>query len=625
MVIIQQLSALMASQIAAGEVVDRPASVVKELVENSLDAGATEITIDIAQGGAQCIRIIDNGHGIAKDQLVLALSRHATSKIRAIEDLSAVCSFGFRGEALASIAAVSRLTLTSRAQDADAAWQIQAMDVTDHVDIRQANRPMGTTIEIYDLFYNTPARKKFLKSERSEFSQIDVVVKQFALVRPQVHFVLKHQNKVIRDIPASASIAESQSRIKQCMGQSFHAHSMYMQHDHAAVKMEAWLAKPMYHRGQRDHQMIFVNQRAIRDMALSQAMRRAYQDVMPPGRFPGFLLFLTIDPACLDVNIHPQKQEIKLQHGQDVSRALFYAVREALAKQDRRTPVAAMGQDHVRQGSSHVNTETVSTVLSSVNTATSAVQPSPIGLALIDRFQANTPRDHKTSAPLHHTMQQTLAQAVPKSDEATCAPTTTDTAVTSMPPLGYAVGQIHHIYVVAQNQEGMVLIDMHAAHERIVYETMKTQYAAKGIESQTLLLPVTIDLDDAALTCLEQQHVVLGRLGIDCAQIGDGRAKVRAIPAMLSKSAPGALVSDVLAELTRQDPSHSIDTQLNALLATMSCHQAVRANRQLSLVEMNSLLRQMERTDFYGSCNHGRPTFRVLPIKELDSWFSRGQ
>lgn len=572
MSVIKQLSSFVASQIAAGEVVERPASLVKELIENSIDAKAKNVKITIENAGATRISITDDGSGIAKDDLVLALSRHATSKIDSINDLSAIYSFGFRGEALASAAAVSRLTLSSKAEGADSAWQISTLDVNQQKSLKSIRHNQGTTIDVYDLFFNTPARKLFLKSERTEFSYIEDIFKAFAIIRPDISFELIHNNKVVKKLATVGEFKELEPRLKALISTNFTNGITYSEFSGG----QAWFAHPSYSRNNSDQQWLFVNQRLIKDAGLAHAVKRAYQDVMMVGRQPAFILSLTIEPDLIDVNIHPSKKEIKFVNKEEVYKSVFYAARAALL--EATTPKAAV-----------VNEIKI---------------PEPI-------FE---PKAFEFKKPVNNTVINTpteVVTAVPK-------PIT-------KPVLGYAIAQIKGAFIISETEAGIVLVDMHAAHERIRLEQLKKQYKSQGVVKQKLIQPISLEVKPEALDVIEKKSGLINQFGFEIEQASDSSVFVRAIPALLKNGCPETLLLNFLDELIAKDPSSSIEQQVNKILATIGCHSAIRANRSLSIPEMNSLLRQMEQTEFAEACNHGRPTYKKISSAELDALFARGK
>lgn len=588
---IKQLSSFAASQIAAGEVVERPASLVKELIENSLDAGAKNIKLIVERAGSQRISVIDDGHGIGKDYLKLALARHATSKIESVADLASIYSFGFRGEALASAAAISRLTLTSKAQDAEQAWQLSTLDITESAPIKQANHPVGTTIDIYDLFFNTPARKLFLKSERTEFSYIEEVFKAFAIIRPDVSFELQHNQKVIKKLPAIGSFSEISPRLKQLLGSQFAEGISYLKFELG----EAWLAHPSYTRSSTDCQWLFVNNRLVKDPGLAHAVKRAYQDVLMSGRYPAFIISLSLDPDLIDVNIHPNKRAIKFANKEQVYKAVFYAASKAIAAATSVNSPEPVLETNIAEPTSQ------------------AALRKPTLVTAEDPFQIKPAQ--------FQGINQQATNFVPKTNFSF---ENLDVAPLKEPPLGFAIAQIKGIFIISETNDGINIIDMHAAHERIVYQKLKQQYQASGIVQQKLIQGITIALKPEELELVEQKEAIIKQFGFTVEIISDTQVILLAMPALLDKAKPSDIFEQFISELVNQDPGSSISEQVNHILATIGCHAAIRANRALSLAEMNALLRQMEQTDYAQACNHGRPTIKKITLKELDAMFSRG-
>lgn len=607
------LSQRLANQIAAGEVVERPASVVKELLENCLDAGADRVEIDIEQGGTRLIRIRDNGSGIDRDDLALALSRHATSKIANLDDLENIASLGFRGEALASICSVSRLELVSRAAGAvdETAWRVEAEGQEMAAAITPAAHPQGTTVEVRDLFFNTPARKKFLRTEKTEFERIDDVVKRLALSRFDVSFMLRHNQRAVHHLQTARSMAEMQRRVALVCGPAFVENSLHVDVEAAGLRLWGWVSLPTFSRSQADLQYFYVNGRIIRDKLVSHAVKQAYQDVLFHGRHPAFVLYLELQPALVDVNVHPTKHEVRFRDSRLVHDFLFRALHRALAEQrpqDRlgagessglttpdaeqwvpRAPV--FGVDPGVQNPMRFGVSEAGTVASQVWFTGSS------GTAAVNARQVSD--------------QLAVYAALQKDDD--------------VPPLGYAIAQLHGIYILAQNRQGLIIVDMHAAHERITYEHMKAAVQQEGIRAQPLLVPLSIAVSQAEADCAEQQAESLLALGIVVERVAAESIVVRQVPTILAGANIEQLVRDVLADVLEHGSSERIRNHQDELLATMACHGSVRANRQLSLAEMNALLRDMERTERSGQCNHGRPTWVLQSLDQLDKLFLRGQ
>ncbi|MDR3392556.1 MAG: DNA mismatch repair endonuclease MutL [Sulfuriferula sp.] len=602
---IQLLPDLLISQIAAGEVVERPASALKELLENSLDAGATEIRIHLELGGTQLIRVADNGVGIDQAQLELALTRHATSKIASLEDLECVASLGFRGEALASIASVARVRLASRTPASQHAFEIRA-DGTAPGESQPTALAAGTTIEVRDMFFNTPARRKFLKSAATEYAHCDETFRRVALARPDVAFSLHHNDRAQQHLRAH-SAAE---RIAALLGEDFTHAAVEIAEIAAGLSLHGMSALPAYSRASRDAQYIFVNGRFVRDKLLAHALRQAYSDVLHNDRHPAYCLFLTLDPATVDVNVHPAKTEVRFRDGRAVHQFLYHAINKALAGRAGDNPAAHAQLDStVAYTAQPFNTSAYSSPAQPAVAARPGYSPHyqtamPLGVAQPAGFYDLMTRDIPSASPIT---------------------SATEVAGTQSHPLGYAVGQIHGVYVLAQNQAGLVLVDMHAAHERIMYEKLKTALDHKTIASQPLLIPVAINADALDVAAAAEHADTLAAMGFEIAPLSPTSLAIRAVPQLLQHVDPDQLARDLLRELRESGASRVLTEQRNALLGTLACHSAVRANRQLSITEMNALLRDMEITERANQCNHGRPTWFQISLAELDKMFMRGK
>jgi DNA mismatch repair protein MutL len=602
---IRALPTQLVNQIAAGEVVERPASVVKELVENSLDAGARRIQIDVERGGIKLIRISDDGVGIEKDELALALSRHATSKLQALEDLERIASMGFRGEALPAIASVSRLTLASHARDAQQAWELDG----DGDDVRPAALSRGTVVSVRDLFYNTPARRKFLRKDKTEFGHLEQVVKRLALVRPDVAFILMHNGREVFAARQAGDRESHERRLADLLGAAFLQQALYFEHAAAGLTLRGWVARPAFSRSQADMQHFYVNRRMVRDKLVTHAVRQAFQDVLYHGRHPAYVLFLDLDPALVDVNVHPTKHEVRFREGRLVHDFLFRTLNQVLAEP------AGEGL----QGSAAAPESAAGGHIPAADGDRPATQPSawqpqqsrmPLGVG--ERREAYRAAQ-AWQAPR-------AAAGMPERAEHAQTPEPTD-----IHPLGFAIAQLHGVYVLAQNERGLVLVDMHAAHERITYEAFKHARAGEGIKSQPLLVPVSVAVSRREADMAEQHGAVFAELGMEVDRLGDQSLVVRALPALLRQADAERLLRDVLADLVVHGSSQRILEQINEVLATMACHGSVRANRRLGIEEMNALLRDIERTERSGQCNHGRPTWTQLDMQALDKLFLRGR
>ncbi|WP_286237022.1 DNA mismatch repair endonuclease MutL [Neptuniibacter halophilus] len=619
---IHLLSPRLANQIAAGEVVERPASVIKEILENSLDAGSTKIDVDVEQGGVKLMRIRDNGSGIDKEDLPLALSRHATSKIRALEDLEAVGSLGFRGEALASISSVSRLTLTSRQADQESAWQVLTEGRDMEAQLQPAAHPEGTTVEVKDLFFNTPARRKFLKTEKTEFRHLDEVVKRLALSRFDVAFQLRHNGKVIHQLRQADSELERERRVASICSSAFidNALKADVVAEASGLRLWGWVGLPTFSRSQPDLQYFFVNGRMIRDKVVTHAVRQAYADVLYHGRHPAYVLYLELDPALVDVNVHPTKHEVRFRESRLVHDFLFRTLHRLIADmrpQDQLTEVAQSEgapvmarpeqpqQQHYEQSRMAFRPGSGSQY-SAPSTGSGYVAPSAPGAGQV-REQIGA------YAALHPAEPAPSGMPAAEPEREQC------------PPMGYAIAQLHGIYILAENEQGLIVVDMHAAHERIVYERMKQSYEQDVVRSQPLLVPLSLAVSQREADCAEEQAATFGRLGFELARMGEETLVVRQVPVSLAKGNVEQLIRDVLSDMLVYGESKRIEQHINELLATMACHGAVRANRQLTVPEMNALLRDMEQTERSGQCNHGRPTWSQMTLVDLDKLFMRGQ
>jgi DNA mismatch repair protein MutL len=589
---IRVLSEQLIHQIAAGEVVERPASVVKELLENSLDAGATAVEIEIEGGGASLVRVRDDGAGIPADELVLALTRHATSKIGRVEDLEAVRTLGFRGEALPSIASVSRMRMISRPADAPVAAAVGVADGEVSQPSPQPHPP-GTTVEVRDLFFNVPARRKFLRAERTELSQIERLIERLALARFDVGFRLSSARRTLADYPPAPDERSRDARVAAVLGDEFIRHAFRLDHEGAGMRLHGWFCLPTYARSQADQQHFFLNGRPLRDRLAASAVRLAYRDVLYHGRHPAYALYLEMEPARVDVNAHPQKLEVRFREPGLVHDFIFRTLERALAETRpaeaaasaipaaRFTPGPALADGPQRTSALDLYGALSGGVRDDASRATAAALAAPVGVA------AELP-----SAAEH--------------------------------PLGYAIAQLHGIYILAQAQGGLVLVDMHAAHERTTYERLKTALGAQRIASQPLLVPVPLAVSVAEADEAEASVALFDEVGIELSRSGPTQLLVRALPALLGSAEPAGLVRDLLADL-REQGGGGARHALERALGTMACHQAVRANRRLSVPEMNALLREMETTLRADQCVHGRPTWSFVSLDDLDRLFMRGR
>ncbi|MFZ2404156.1 MAG: DNA mismatch repair endonuclease MutL [Methylobacter sp.] len=609
---IHSLPTQLVNQIAAGEVVERPSSVVKELVENCFDAGASQVTIEIEQGGARLIKIRDNGCGIVKEDLPLALSRHATSKIASLKDLEQVVSMGFRGEALPSISSVSRLTLISRISDADCAWKVVADGTEQDFDPQPDPHPQGTTVDVRDLFYNTPARRKFLKTEKTEFSHIETLIQRMALSRFDIGFILSHNQKEILNLKPAATDREQEQRIAGICGSAFIENSIKIDFAASGLQLTGWVGLPTFSRSQQDMQFFYVNGRLVKDKLVSHAVKQAYQDVLFHGRHPVFVLYLTLDPALVDVNAHPAKLEVRFREGRLVHDFLFSALHRSLAD--------------LRPGHS-VNTVDLSDAKpSSEGEGVQALNSTVSGYSVTQQSKSsfdNKPTyrpPQQASLPLHvEEAIQAYASLYPKS-EPIAQPVQPEAR-----PLGHAIAHLHNIYILSETPNGIILVDAHAAHERVTYERLKQQYQNGAVPSQPLLLPIKIKVSTAEADLAEQEHEFFNTLGFEINRSGPETITLRSIPVLLGNTDMEILVRDVLADIAEHGMSQRIQERSNEILATVACHSSVRAHRRLTIDEMNALLRDMEQTERIGQCNHGRPTWVELSTNDLDKFFLRGQ
>jgi DNA mismatch repair protein MutL len=576
---IRVLPDLLINQIAAGEVVDRPASALKELLENSLDAGAGEISVQLQHGGIKLLTVSDNGSGIAREDLALALARHATSKIATLDDLERVASLGFRGEALASIAAVSRLALASRKAEDKHAWKIEsAGGATAPVEPAALGR--GSSVEVHDLYFNTPARRKFLKTEATEFAHCEEVFKRAALSRADVGFTLQHNSRAQWRLAAQ----DAQNRIRAVLGDDFAAASVMVDEQSAALRLWGMAGLPAYSRGTRDAQYFFVNRRFVRDKLVTHALREAYHDILHHERHPAFVLFLEIDSAAVDVNVHPTKIEVRFRDARAVHQFIYHALNKALS-----APV--MEHDAARAAPSNPFVASAYAAQAGINLG--VAQPA----AFYETLFANPAQ---ARAPLNDAQQE-------------------------IPPLGFALAQLQGIYILAQNDKGLVIVDMHAAHERVMYEKLKNALDSGTTATQPLLIPVTFNADKLDVATAEEHGALLRELGFEIAPVGPNALAVRAVPAMLKDADAAHLARAVLKDIREFGASRALSERRNELLATLACHGAVRARRMLSVGEMNALLREMEATERASQCNHGRPTWYQFSIADLDKMFMRGQ
>lgn len=663
---IHALDPALANQIAAGEVIERPSSVVKELLENSIDAGSTELIIRVEQGGSTLIEIIDNGRGIHADDLPLAVMRHATSKIKTSEDLHAIVSLGFRGEALASIAAVSRLTLTSSRDDSGVGYQVEVNGTAfDHQEIQPVAAQQGTHIRVQDLFFNVPARRKFLKKPTTEFGHIEEIVRRLALTHFDIRFVLEHNGNIRLNLPVADSGELRFQRVQQLLGRPFTENAYWIDADSINMRLSGWLGHPSDARGQSDLQYVYVNGRIVKDKTISHALRMAYDGILHGHQHAAYLLFLEVDPENIDVNVHPTKHEIRFLNQREVHEFVRHFAKETLSQfqtasadladamklsvQNAETGSLIAQPRYQEQFQLHKNNQTAS-LLTNQNLIHQQVEgqetyqsASPNADVLLTDFSSSQPQSiqyratsssassYQGSAQLNNALKTYLSplktnQNIDQSETDHLEQNSTYVNKVDEFPLGIAIAQLHGIYILAQNTEGLIIVDMHAAHERILLQQMKQAWDTPDFWiSQQLLIPKIISITRMQATRIEDLKPQLERLGLDIDQYGDEQVIVRGVPAILVKANLNALIAELLNDLDPNDQAQALQQKRDQILAGMACHGAVRAHRLLGLSEMNALLRQMEQTEFASQCNHGRPTWRAFPLSQLDKLFARGE
>jgi len=597
---IRPLPDTLVNQIAAGEVVERPASVVKELVENALDAGARRVDIDLEEGGIRLVRVRDDGAGIPADELPLAVQRHATSKIASLDDLEGVATLGFRGEALPSIASVSRFLIASRRED-DAHGAALAVDGGRLADVAPRQHPRGTTVEVRELFYNVPARRKFLRAERTELGHIEDWLRSLALARPDVELRVSHNGKATRrwkgeggsllDNGRFEDAALSDARLRETLGEAFAANALRVDHAGAGLRLHGWIARPAYNRASADQQYLYVNGRPVRDRSVAHAVKQAYADVLFHGRQPAYVLFLELDPRRVDANVHPAKHEVRFRDARLVHDFTYRTLHEALSETRAGTVGTMDTMGAAPPLPSHVGADT---------SASFPTRP-------LDLQVAETPAAYPS---------------LYGRDDAAAGPSQSRGEI---PPLGFAIAQLHGIHILAENADGLVVVDMHAAHERIGYEKLKAAHDGEGLHTQPLLVPATLAVSEREAEVAEREAATLAALGFEVTRAGPQSLLLRSVPALLAHGDIEALLRDVLADLREHGQTRRVAATRDELLATMACHGAVRANRRLTLPEMNALLREMEATERSGQCNHGRPTWARFSLAEIDRWFLRGR
>ncbi len=608
---IERLSPQLANQIAAGEVIERPASIVKELLENSLDAGCKQIDIDIEKGGTQRIRVRDDGHGIEKEDLILALDRHATSKIRDLNDLTQIKTLGFRGEALASISSVSRLYLGSSVDKTNQGWQI-AVDYQNEPKLMPIAHHQGTTVDVHDLFFNTPARRKFLRKEHTEFSHIEELVKRLSLSHFSIGFTLQHNKRVVQKLRPALDKPKQEERIATLCGAVFIENAIYIDMEHSNLHLWGWISLPTFSRSQTDLQYFYVNNRIVKDRLINHAVKQAYHDVLYHGRHPAFILFLDLEPQAVDVNAHPAKYEVRFRESRFVYDFVKQCLQKALASTtpvtDELIPLASL--QSLANGDEITAKQPIDDTIH---------QPIPVPLKSSSIPYTPTPaislaiNEATTSSPTHE------INAIPLGFPEQLA------HLEKSPPLGFALAQLHGIYILAENKLGLVLIDIHAAHERLLYERLKYEIANSGISTQNLLIPISLNLSNKEAEILEEYHQLFTQFGFELQQLGLETLLIRQIPSLLATIDIKQFIHDVLSDLITYESSQRFAEKTNELLSSIACHSAIRANRHMTLPEMNQLLRDMEKTERSNQCNHGRPTWKQLSLSEIDRLFLRGR
>ncbi|MDX8380343.1 MAG: DNA mismatch repair endonuclease MutL [Gallionella sp.] len=639
--IIRVLPELLINQIAAGEVIERPAAALKELLENSLDAGATDITVQLDQGGIKLLRLRDNGRGIPRDQLSLALMRHATNKIASLDDLQNVGSMGFRGEALASIAAVSQLTLSSRTSDDTHGWRVEALNGLVS-ETAPANQAVGTTVEIRELYFNTPARRKFLKKDATEFAHCEEAFKRIALSRPDVGFALQHNGRIIWQLAAPARLLEGEAswsqdaaikRVSALLGQEFGNAAVAVSRSVAPLSLYGLAALPAYSRSTREAQYFFVNGRFVRDKVASHALRQAYQDILHHQRHAAFVLFLDMPPDQVDVNVHPAKSEVRFRESQGIHQFIFHTLHQALATPERSFDSA----DNLNTANEPASNHTRLTNERAENSKPffPTHRQLPLSAAQLNASYQVWDAQTQESASTNETLSAQSGTSEARVDNDYSASRAENEIVArstghahpypEAPPLGFALAQLSGIYILAQNTQGLIVVDMHAAHERIVYEKLKAAMDTEKIATQPLLIPVCFQVEALDVATVEAEQDALHKIGFDIAPLSPTTLAIRAMPVLLKQSEAEAAAREVLNELREYGASRVLTERRNKLLNSLACHGAVRANRILSVSEMNALLREMEQTQRADQCNHGRPTWFQLSLKELDKMFMRGQ
>ena len=617
---IQQLPDHLINQIAAGEVIDRPSSIVKELLENSIDAGATQIDIELENGGVRLIKIRDDGSGIVADEMTLALSRHATSKISSLDDLTDVRTMGFRGEALSSIAAVSRLTLTSRTEGAEHGLELHFDSTTGKTTQKPASHQRGTTVRVADLFFNVPARRKFLRTDKTELNHIETAVRRIAMGAWHVGFSLSHNQRQLLNWPAVSSDADAKleqleqtgtQRLQGVLGREFMQNALYFYREADDLCLHGWLAQPTFSRSQADMQYFYVNSRMIRDKTIAHAVKQAYSDLMYHGRQPAYVIYLDMNPREVDVNVHPGKLEVRFRDSRKLHGFVSASVRDALAAVSAGDSIDA--PPAVRE-----------TALAGAESSTAA-STSQRGSTQQSAGYTQFRQQHNLALPVkeHGEIYRDLVGVESSVDESAGPGEVSDQQ--EIPPLGFAVAHLHGAFVLSQSRDGLVMVDAHAAHERITYERLKKQYEQGGVRSQPLLIPLSVHVSKQEAELADKHSSILNDVGMQVDNRGPAQLLIRAIPVELQSADAEQLLRDVLSDITEHGTSQRLLEEINKLLSSMACHGSVRANRKLTIMEMNALLRSMENTPNSGQCNHGRPTWVELSVKQLDDFFLRGR
>lgn len=601
---IRQLDDRLINQIAAGEVIERPASLLKELLENSVDAGATRISIQAERGGIKRIKITDDGHGIPRDELKLALSRHATSKLQRFDDLFNVSTLGFRGEALPSIGAVSRLKIASCAFDGDSGYLVECHGGSQVSEPQPLAHATGTTVEVSDLFFNTPARRKFLKTEKTELKHLEDVVRRMALSCFDVSIEFSHNGRQVLAVSAANTPAQGEKRIADICGNSFANQSVYIEDNAGPMSLEGWIGLPAFSRSQRDMQFFFVNGRAVKDNLIAHAVRRAYSDVLFHGRHPAFVLFFKIEPRLVDVNVHPAKTEVRFRESRSVHDYIYRSLHRAIASM---TPEQSRVELPGPKEGANTEAQYTSGDRNHRGGFGSLQSQQKIRMLVEEQLHAYSRfQNHQAQPYANDEGYLELEQG-------------------EIPPMGFAIAQLKGVYILAENREGLIMVDMHAAHERITYESLKKQSLKNGVVSQPLLVPLSIHVSEGEGNAAIEHIDIFRQYGFDIDRIGDEQLIVRSVPGLLSRSDIETLVRDVLSDLIEYGLSDRIKDAEHEILSSMACHGSVRANRRLTIEEMNALLRQMEEVERSGQCNHGRPTWMSVSLEEIDKWFMRGR